>query len=75
MGNLWVMGMNEHVGAINEQVGAILADREFAWVSIDGGSDADDCPLDFGHPQDDEKNPAKVRLRTATNDEIRNYGA
>ena len=61
--SMWVMG-------ITERVGAIVVDHEYVWVSIDSGSDADGCPLDFGHASDDVKNPAKVHLRTATNDSI-----
>ena len=44
--SLWVM-------AVTDQVGVISSGYEYVWVSIDSGSDADGCPLDYGHPQDD----------------------
>ncbi|CAK0850526.1 unnamed protein product, partial [Prorocentrum cordatum] len=64
---LWVMGVAESVNTIND-------DSKYVWVSIDSGSDADGCPLGFGHSSDDVEDPTKVELRTATNDEIQDYG-
>ena len=51
-----------------------MVDHEYVCVSIDSGSGADGCPLDFGHASDDVENPAKVHLRTATNDAIQDCG-
>ncbi|CAK0822283.1 unnamed protein product [Prorocentrum cordatum] len=64
---LWVMGVAESVNTIDDG-------SKYVWVSIDSGSDADGCPLGFGHSSDDVEDPTKVELRTATNDEIQDYG-
>ncbi|CAK0836500.1 unnamed protein product, partial [Prorocentrum cordatum] len=64
---LWVMGVTESVNTTND-------DSKYVWVSIDSGSDADGCPLGFGHSSDDVEDPTEVELRTATNDEIQDYG-
>ncbi|CAK0831086.1 unnamed protein product, partial [Prorocentrum cordatum] len=64
---LWVMGAAESVNTIDDG-------SKYVWVSIDSGSDADGCPLGFGHSSDDVEDPTKVELRTATNDEIQDYG-
>ncbi|CAK0814682.1 unnamed protein product, partial [Prorocentrum cordatum] len=64
---LWVMGVAESVNTISDS-------SKYVWVSIDSGSDADGCPLGFGHSSDDVDDPTRVELRTATNDEIQDYG-
>ncbi|CAK0818910.1 unnamed protein product [Prorocentrum cordatum] len=64
---LWVMGVAESVNTIN-------GGSKYVWVSNDSGSDADGCPLGFGHPSDDVEDPTRVDLRTATNDEIQDCG-
>ncbi|CAK0871316.1 unnamed protein product, partial [Prorocentrum cordatum] len=64
---LWVMGVTESVNTINDN-------SRYVWVSIDSGSDADGCPLSFGHSSDDVEDPTSVELRTATNEEIKDYG-
>ena len=39
----WVMGIG---------VGGISDDQEYVWISVDSGSDADECPMNFGGQAD-----------------------
>ena len=56
---------------IAESVRVISDGNKYVWVSIDSGSDADGCPLNFGHASDNVANPSQVELRTATNEEFK----